>query len=174
VGTFLVTGLPGSGVADVGEALQSRGYNATDADKAFGYLGNRMSEVPVIFPRRADRSWFAENGWLWDTQKLRAWLLEPREKLAILYGNADNEKKFYRHFDHIFMLQVPESRLKAHLASSDNPRLSHPRFIDRTLVWNRGLEAQVKNIGATLVDADRDAEETAAEIVLLVEAEHAK
>jgi hypothetical protein len=170
---YLITGLPLSGLDDIAIELAARGNEVVNADEQFGYYGYRMSETPVTPPtdtRKLDRSWYADNGWLWDSARLRQLLLQPTDTPQFVVGHADNAKKFYRHFDRTFMLELPFDSLRSRLLTSDDPVLSNKNHIRRAEVWARTLTDQARTIGATMIVADRDPHDITDEIRRLTDA----
>ena len=157
---YLISGLPATGKSTVGAELARRGCATLDTDKEFGYYGHLMSETPVQLPpvRKLTRSWYAENGWLWDSAKVQQALLAAAEadngQPVFWYGGARNEKKFYRHFARIFVLSVPGEVLRDRLKARDDPHFNNPNFIHRMLIWNHGVEDQARNIQAILIPSD--------------------
>lgn len=164
---YLITGLPATGKSTIGTALAEQGYRVIDADTEFGYYGHLMSETPVQLPepRRIKRNWYAENGWIWDSQKVRQFLLQPHEAAVFVVGGARNEKKFYRHFDKIFLLQLPNDILRQRIQSRSDPYHNNDIFIQRMLVWNRAVAEQADNIEATLITSNEAVEASLAAIL---------
>jgi hypothetical protein len=116
-GRFLVTGPSGVGKSEVGTLLGDCGFNAVDADDAFGYFGDRGTGEPVPFPDRLTHDWYDRHGWLWLTEPLLELLADERQPLLFICGCADDEDRFYPYFDRIFVLGASTPTLEGRLAT---------------------------------------------------------
>ncbi len=155
---YLITGLPGTGKTTVQEELKSRGYNAVDADKAFGFRGDPVTGEPTTDKNQLH--------WLWDEQKLERILDDLSEDKVYICGSASNRGRFLNRFSKVFVLQVDDETLKQRILT----RTSHdfgkdPVVLARQLEHNQGVSTYAQKNGMILVDANRPIQKVVDEIL---------
>jgi hypothetical protein len=126
------------GKSEVGTLLRDCGFNAVDADDAFGYFGDRRTGEPVPFPDRLTHDWYDLHSWLWPTEPLLELLADERQPLLFICGGADNQDRFYPHFDRIFVLGASTPALESRLATRGRDcTTTHPVALERLRKRNR-------------------------------------
>jgi dephospho-CoA kinase len=143
---YLISGLPGTGKTSVCEELQLRGYHAIDADKAFGFQ--------------------ADNGWIWNDEKLSEVLDDLSSDTLFICGSASNRDKYMDRFAKIFILYVDSETLKTRLIDRTNNNFGKsPATLTRQLELNEGVKEYSIKRGRIIIDATQSITEVVGNIL---------
>jgi hypothetical protein len=115
-------------------------------------------------PPEAGAPW-GEVDFLWDEERMAA-LLEVEDGEALFVcGNAPNQVKFYRSFDHIVLVSVPREVMVERLASrSSNPFGKHPGELAKVLADVEAYEPKLRRAASNEIDGSRPVDEVLDEV----------
>jgi hypothetical protein len=108
VKNFLVEGVSCSGKTSVCEELERRGYHTVHGDRDLAYWGDPETGEPL------DSS--AYEHWIWDVEKVRAWVADRSHAASFFCGGSRNFDRFIDLFDGVFVLEVDLDTLNRRLA----------------------------------------------------------
>lgn len=108
VKNFLVEGVSCSGKTSVCEELERRGYHTVHGDRDLAYWGDPETGEPL------DSS--AYDHWIWDVEKVRAWVADRSHAASFFCGGSRNFDRFIDLFDGVFVLEVDLDTLNRRLA----------------------------------------------------------
>jgi hypothetical protein len=108
VKNFLVEGASCSGKTSVCEELERRGYHTVHGDRDLAYWGDPETGEPL------DSS--AYDHWIWDVEKVRAWVADRSHAASFFCGGSRNFDRFIDLFDGVFVLEVDLDTLNRRLA----------------------------------------------------------
>lgn len=163
---YLVEGLSGTGKSSVCEELKKRGYNAVEADDAFGHYADSNTGLPT------DQK--AQLNWMWDAKKVEHLLASSSIETVFVCGGAMNQDKFMHLFTKVFTLLLDDNTLKDRLASRTNNDFGkHPDDLARQLEWNQGSVSYAEQRGTVLIDASKPLVDVVDEILAKTKADDA-
>ena len=153
MGTFLVTGNPGSGKTAIADELRRRGQVAVDADQFAGWHCATGAEVEE--PADADDAWRLGYRWRWRRGAVETFLARQRPAADVFVcGIAMNQRELLHLFDGVFLLSLD------HATQVD--RLDRPSNAGRTpaqrleiLEGREVFEREAVEAGAVVLDGRR-------------------
>lgn len=155
-----IDGISGTGKTTVAEELIRRGYNAIDADEAFGYYGDPKTGLPSEEK--------VQMNWIWDLDKVKSLTKSAANDIVFVCGGAINQDKIKDIFDKRFTLVIDDDTMRQRLLSRTNNDFGkHPDDLARQLEWNKGAIAYAASIGSMVIDATKPVEQVADEILKL-------
>lgn len=108
---YLIDGVSCAGKTTVCDELQRRGYHAIHGDRELAYWGNPRTGEPV------DGSADEQRTWLWDVEKVRAFVADQNHTVTFFCGGSRNSDSFIGLFDEVFVLEIDLDTLNRRLAS---------------------------------------------------------
>jgi gluconate kinase len=111
VRNYLIDGVSCAGKTTVCDALQRRGYHAIHGDRELAYWGDRNTGEPV------DSSADAQRTWLWDVEKVSAFVADHTHAATFFCGGSRNADRFIGLFDAVFVLAIDRDTLNRRLAA---------------------------------------------------------
>ncbi len=143
---YLISGLPGTGKTSVCEELQLRGFDAIDADKAFGLQ--------------------TKNGWIWQDKELCKALDNLTVDTLFICGSASNRDEYIHRFKTVFILHVDTETLRSRLTNRTNNNFGKdPAALTRQLKLNEGAKEYSIKRGRLVIDATQPLTAVVDEIV---------
>ena len=100
VGAVLVTGMSGTGKSSALAELERRGFEVVDTDRGGWTFW-----------------WDAEDGHLWDEERIAELLDRKRTRTLYVSGTVSNQGRFYPRFDAVVLLSAPAEVLLARIAN---------------------------------------------------------
>jgi hypothetical protein len=141
----------------VAAELARRGRLSVDADdESLARWVDDAGQV-VRTPAMSDPGWLSRHRWEWDPVRLDEILSAAGRTGQTLYvcGNASNVTSFFRRFDIVILLEIDEPtmlrRLDEPSREGEFGRGDDTRVLLRS--WLPGFQAQVRTLGAQVVDA---------------------
>lgn len=154
-----IDGISGTGKTTVAEELIRRGYNALDADAAFGYWGDPETGEPT------DEQ--IQHNWIWDLEKVKALAESSDDTPVFVCGGAMNQDRIRDIFSKRFTLVIDDDTMRHRLMTRTNNDFGkHPDDLARQLEWNKGAADYAKRIGATVIDATRPIKQVVDDILV--------
>ena len=95
---YLVEGVSGTGKTSVCEELVRRGHHAVHGDRELAYQGDPVTGAPTATASHAHH--------LWDVDRVREIVADPREPATYFCGGSRNFVRFIDLFDLVFVLEV--------------------------------------------------------------------
>lgn len=150
---ILITGMSGTGKSTVIGAMKARGYRVLDMDE------------PGWTHRGAD------GGQLWREDRLENLLASlDRDELFFLSGCAENQGKFYPHFDEIILLSAPTEiiieRLKTRTTNSYG---KDPAELDEVIGYIETVEPLLRKGASREIDTSMPLDAVLKTILQLVD-----
>lgn len=167
-GSILVTGVAGSGKSTVCRELRRRGYSAYDIENTAGLFTfvNKSTGKAAEDYGYDDPAWFERHVWMCDREKLQSLMLANQHGPAFYCGIAGNLDDLLDLFDSVFLLRVGEDTLRRRLSGRRADDFGRSRAIQNWLLsWKEEWEDRMRQLGAQLIDADRDIGEVVDEII---------
>ena len=128
---YLVEGLSGTGKTSVATELERRGYDVVHGDRELSYRGDPETGQPL--------DGFAHEHWIWDVDKVRAYVADKTEAITFFCGGSRNFDKFIDLFDAVFVLEVDLDTLHRRLDSRPDEEWGGGIPTDRSRIveWHR-------------------------------------
>lgn len=111
VKNYLIDGVSCAGKTTVCDELQRRGYHTIHGDRELAYWGELQTGEPV------DGSTNEHRIWLWDVEKVRAFVADQNHAATFFCGGSRNSDRFIGLFDDVFVLEVDLDTLNRRLAA---------------------------------------------------------
>lgn len=161
-----MTGTPGVGKSAVCDVLNSRGFEAYDADTGgFRYWQRRDTGEIVASPGRPlPPGWHLDHEMPMDRAAVEA-LAERASGTVFLCGTVGNEAEVWHLFSRVICLVVDQETLRYRLANRPHGFGKEPELAAQVLVWNLTSEERYRGLGATIVDSTRPLEKVADEVI---------
>jgi len=159
----LVSGNPGSGKSTLTALLRSRGVRALDADEVPGLAAWTDSSGDVVGDGSLEPTpeLLETCSWGWTGPRVEQVVDELGED-GVLLGIAVNQWDFIDLFDGLVLLELDASTQRDRVASRD------PLFREQIAAGLPVMQAQMLAHGAQVIDATRDLEHVARELVTLL------
>ncbi|MDQ5885784.1 MAG: hypothetical protein QG593_553 [Patescibacteria group bacterium] len=153
-----IDGISGTGKTTTSDELIKRGYNAIDADEAFGYFGDPETGEPT------DEQ--IQHNWIWDIEKIRSLAKASEDEPIFVCGGAMNQDKARDLFATRFTLVIDDDTMRHRLTTRTNNDFGkHPDDLARQLEWNQGAADYARSIGAIVIDATKPIEQVVDDIL---------
>lgn len=168
MGLVWVTGNSGSGKSSVCRALTNQGHRAIDADwEGFNHwIHRRTGEVVADPPYPVPPGWLEHFAWTISIDRVQALASTAGSEATFLCGSAENEVDVWRYFDLAVCLVIDDETLRQRLATrTTNEFGKHPDELDAALGWNKVVEGEYRDLGATIIDATRPLFEVVREVL---------
>ncbi|NUK18277.1 hypothetical protein [Streptomyces lunaelactis] len=168
--TVLILGVSGAGKSSLASELGRRGLEAIDSDEVLGRWVDG-ADLPVECPPEPDRAWLINNHWRWNPEQAEELLTRSSENTMFVCGSAENIMEFIGRFDLVILLEVDIPtmlrRLDQPTRGNDFGRIGDTRKV--LIEWAPGFQAQMKELGASVVDAGLPLESVADVVVRLAQ-----
>ena len=153
-----IDGISGTGKTTTSKELIRRGYNAIDADSAFGYFGDPKTGIPT------DEK--IQKNWIWHLDKIKSLAKSSANEAVFICGGAMNMNEVRDLFEKRFTLVIDDDTMKQRLLNRTNSDFGkHPDELAWQLGWNKGAIAYARSIGSIVVDATKPVEKVVDEIL---------
>jgi dephospho-CoA kinase len=165
--SILITGVAGSGKSTACRELRRRGYAAHDIENIPGLFAfvDKSTGKPVV-DYGDNPEWFERHSWMCDKEKLEKLVFTSHDGSAFYCGIAANLDDLLFLFDKVFLLKASAKTLRKRLSERRPDDFGRaPAIQEWLLSWKEGWEDQMRQRGATVIDADQDISEVIDEIV---------
>lgn len=171
--SYLISGLSGSGKSTIGRELSARGYPVihTDEEKTLSAFYNRKSgkKVSTYDVIHGKSDWFAKHDWNWDGERLKAIIAEHGDRPVFFCGGANNDYLFYPLFARCFVLLADDETLTRRLRARNPEQFNgESASLSRILEFNKGGLAYCRKWGMIPIDASREPQKVADDILALL------
>ena len=152
---YYIKGTPGSGKSAIRKELESRGYEAHDADDDdMGGPYNNSTNQRVTYPDTLTPEWFATHSYRLIPEAIKALNEKAKDKVIFLCGTASNEDDVWSFFDHILFLDIDEQTLKTRIANrTDNDYGQTPHELELIMEKYRADRLKRDLPGVEVIDA---------------------
>ena len=144
----LLTGMSGTGKSSLIRRLRAMGYRARDVD---------------------DEGWVrrgADGGWLWQVERVRAFLRTDPEGAVFLSGCSESQVRFYPDFDLILLLTAPAPVIEERLRSrTNNPYGKRPGELAEVLGYLETVEPRLRQAADHVIDTTQPLDSVLAEVL---------
>jgi hypothetical protein len=106
VRNYLIEGVSGAGKTAVATELQRRGYQAIHGDRELAYRGDPQTGLPIAPDGGAPTADWISKHWIWDVEKVKAYIANQDEAVTFFCGGSRNFSKFIDLLDGVFVLEV--------------------------------------------------------------------
>ena len=106
VRNYLIEGVSGAGKTAVATELQRRGYQAIHGDRELAYRGDPQTGLPIAPDAGAPTVAWTSEHWIWDVEKVKAYIANQDEAVTFFCGGSRNFSKFIDLLDGVFVLEV--------------------------------------------------------------------
>lgn len=114
VKNYLIDGVSCAGKTTVCDELQRRGYHVIHGDEELAYWGDlQTGERLCVDDSSADE----QRTWMWDVEKVRAWVADHNHAATFFCGGSRNSDRFIGLFDEVFVLEIDLDTLNRRLAA---------------------------------------------------------
>jgi hypothetical protein len=107
---YLIEGVSGAGKTAVATELQRRGYQAIHGDRELVYRGDPETGLPMAPETDAPTTLWLSKHWIWDVEKVKAYIANQEEAVTFFCGGSRNFSKFIDLLDGVFILDVDLAR----------------------------------------------------------------
>jgi dephospho-CoA kinase len=171
---FLINGSAGTGKSTVCKVLKEKGYSAYDVDDdALARWVN--NETGFIHPKSSVKSdqrtpeFIATHGWRVPIDEVKRIKQESEGSLAFLCGSFDLDG-IVDMFSGIFSLHVDDKELRHRISTRTNNNWGKQEHeLNQTLADHQTVYEGFKALGAIIIDASREPEQVAEDILKRVE-----
>jgi hypothetical protein len=109
---YLIEGVSGAGKTAVCTELQRRGYQAVHGDRELAYVGDPNTGLPLVPCTEPPSVVWSSQHWIWDVEKVRAYVANREEEITFFCGGSRNFAKFVDLLDGVFVLDVDLDTMK--------------------------------------------------------------
>ena len=150
VRNYLIEGVSGAGKTAVATELRRRGYQAIHGDRELAYRGDPETGLPATPDTEPPTALWLSQHWIWDVDKVRAYIADRDQPLTFFCGGSRNFAKFIHLLDGVFVLDVD--------ADTVNRRIDERLARDPTEFGGRPEErALIARLHATKEDVPKNA-----------------
>ncbi len=103
---YLIEGVSGAGKTAVATELQRRGFQAILGDRELVYRGDPETGRPLTPGRGTPTVTWMSKHWIWDIEKVKAYIANQDVAVTFLCGGSRNFSKFIDLLDGVFVLDV--------------------------------------------------------------------
>ena len=114
---YLVEGVSWTGKTSVCHELRRRGFHTVNGDRELAYQGDPETGRPLDSSGHERDIRFGHDHHLWDVDKVRSLIADPRNPISFFCGGSRNFERFIRLFDGVFVLEVDLDTLNRRLAA---------------------------------------------------------
>ncbi len=166
--SVLIVGMSGVGKTSVSKKLTEMGYKAYDLDSELGLctMVYKGTETPVVDHDNADLEKVKNIDWIYDKAKLIALITNEPSEIAFYCGSATNTDELLPLFDKVVLLTVEPDAVRHRLTTrSENDFGKTKEVQDWLLESKEEGEMELEAKGAIVINANKDLEAVAKEIV---------
>jgi gluconate kinase len=150
VRNYLIEGVSGAGKTAVATELERRGYQAIHGDRELAYRGDSETGLPIAPDTGAPTVRWISVHWIWDVEKVKAYIASQDEAVTFFCGGSRNYSKFIDLLDGVFVLEVDVDTM--------NRRIDQRVAADPTDFGGKPEErALIARLFATKADVPKDA-----------------
>lgn len=166
--SVLVIGVSGSGKSSLSQKLREMGYSAYDADsmdRLFS-MRDRNTMKPIVDYDNGDIEKVKNMRWICNVDRLKQILVNETNALAFYCGTASNLDEIFPLFDIVILLKASPDIIRHRLSSRTTSDFAKKAEIqDHILTYKDWWEDEVVKKGAVVIDANRDLNAVASEVV---------
>jgi broad-specificity NMP kinase len=171
--SILITGVSGSGKSLLCDELKKRGYKAYDIEELhglFAMVNKKTGKVADVFDNQNLES-IKQHDWICDKKKLKELVRKNSGKVVlddmVFYcGTASNTDDLLHMFDKVFLLKAGEKVTRKRLATRKSNNFGRTDDVQEwVLTWKDWWENHMLEKGAIIIDANRNVQEIAIEII---------
>ncbi len=167
-GAYLITGSAGIGKTTIAALLSAKGYNAVDADKAYGeWVDKDDGSVEWRNRDSSTETWLHSYRWVFNAAQLTSAIQAHAPDHLFICGIARNQHLFYHLFDKIFFLDADVktviTRLESPSRDHDFGKEQHQQL--RIREQFNSFVKEFKDSGAIFIDAEQAPEDIVASML---------
>ena len=164
-----ITGAPGVGKSTILEQMRNRGIVAFDLDdRRFGGPHNKASGQKVTIPAAENRSedWFEHHEWIIDDNAIEHIKKQSIDKMIVICGVADDDKKILSMFDKIIYLSIDDNVLERRLEGrGGNDYGKNPSELKSIMMRRRNLDSSYEDMDVVTIDASGSINEVVSRVL---------
>jgi len=165
---IFVTGVTGSGKSSISKKLNELGNKAHDIEEIDGLFCVKDNITGQVIKNRNNRNLeeIKKGNWVCDVKKLQELIDTEQSELSFYCGTARNYEEVLPLFDKVILLVASEQVTRDRLSSRVNRNYGKTKEVqDWIMTWKEQWENEIKDKGAIIVDANKNLEEVAEEVI---------
>jgi broad-specificity NMP kinase len=166
--SILVTGISGSGKSSVCSEMRKCGYKAYDIENMAG-LFTMIDKKTGKATKKYDKNnldWVKQHDWTCDKKKLQILMRKNAKGIVFYCGTASNFDELLSLFDKIFLLKARKNTLRKRLSTRKSHSFGRTSEVQEWIFsWEKWWEDHMRGKGAIIVDANRDVQKIATDIL---------
>ncbi len=168
--SILISGIGGSGKSTLARFLGTRGYETYDLEEIPGmfHMVHKVTgkETPDSEFDNANLRMLENHDWNIDKQHLADLIRNQTHDIAFYSGIAANHDDVIDLFSKVVILVASPEEIRSRLSQRKEGEYGHnPEVIDNELSWKAWWEEKAKQNGAIAVNADKELQVMADEIL---------
>lgn len=170
--SILITGVSGAGKTSLSNKLNEMGYKSYDIDDVPGLFSmiHRETKLPIKNHDNFDLEKVKVMTWICDIEKLKSIIVNEKNELAFYCGGGSNVYEFMKLFDKTILLTINLETNKHRLSTRiENDFARTPEVQEYVLNKKDNWENEMVKKGAIVVDAHRDLDAIAKEVIEIAE-----
>lgn len=165
-GSYLITGVAGTGKSSAAKELRRRGYAAYDTEEGFSYYVDKQTGERCAYPSNPSEAWYMRHERVFDEKILNNLFKKHAGEDLFISSITANQKKFYPQFEKIFLLTAEDSLITHRLGTRTNNYFGrNPLDLQRVISRHKDFDDELKAAGAVVIDASKPISEMVDQIL---------